>query len=51
MWNFLAEGLKDPKDLKVLKVLKVLTKQDKSESVGISPKSNSDADFFSPISG
>lgn len=55
MWNFfLAEDPKDPKDLKVLKVLKVLkdlTKQDKSESVGISPKSSSDADFFSPISG
>lgn len=48
MWNFLAEDLKDPKDLKVLKVL---TKQDKSEPVGISPKSNSDADFFSLISG
>lgn len=45
MWNFLAEDLKDPKDLKVL------TKQDKSEPVGISPKSNSDADFFSPIIG
>lgn len=42
MWNFLAEDLKDPKDLKVLKVL---TKQDKSEPVGISPKSSSDADF------
>lgn len=42
MWNFLAEDLKDPKDLKVLKVL---TKQNKSESDGISPKSSSDADF------
>lgn len=46
MWNFfLAEDPKDPKDLKDLKVL---TKQDKSESVGISPKSNSDADFSHP---
>lgn len=42
MWNFLAEDLKVPKDLKVL------TKQDKSESVGISPKSSSDADFSHP---
>lgn len=39
MWNFFAEDLRDPKDLKVL------TKQDKSESDGISPKSSSDADF------
>ena len=45
MWNFLAEDLKDPKDLKDLKDPKDLTKQDKSESVGISPKSSSDADF------
>lgn len=42
MWNFLAEDLRDPKDLKDPKDL---TKQDKSESVGISPKSSSDADF------
>ncbi len=48
MWNFLAEDLKVPKDLKDPKDLKVLTKQDKSESVGISPKSSSDADFSHP---